>query len=269
MSTPPSQSGGFGAAPSPYGPQPPQPPHVHAPFPQQGQPYGPQPHVAGPGPWGAPPMGPPPRRRTGKVVAIVGAGVGALVVVIAGFAVFSGAGFPEAKYRLRVPAELAEGTFKLTADLSDTAGRDIVEENRNRSNVRNPTAVVAGYAGQGEQDGSRLVVSGMYGQFKDPAQGRDAMMEGAAEAEGATVAVPAHDVTPKGSGMTLRCQVLTSEQNGAPSNVPMCTWNDDNTGAAVGLITDENVNQDPEDVDLDQVARTTLKVREDMREPIG
>lgn len=216
-------------------------------------------------------MVPPPRRSTGKILAIVGAGVGALVVVIVGFAVLvgSGVGFPEAKYRLRVPGELVDGTFTLSTDLSDTAGRQIVEDNRNRSNVREPTAVVGAYAGQGEQDGSRLVVSGMYGRFKHPELARDDMMEGAAEAQGATVAVPAHDVTPPGSRLTLRCQVLTSEQDGTRSNVPMCAWGDANTGASVGVVTDENVTQDPKDVDLLEVARTTLKVREEMREPIG
>ncbi|MFI6090596.1 hypothetical protein [Streptomyces sp. NPDC051218] len=215
-------------------------------------------------------MTPPAKRSTGKVLAVVGAGVGALVLVIAGFAmVGDGAGFPEAKYRLRVPDQLAGGTFTLSTDQSDTAGRRVVEQNRNRSNVRNPTAVVGGYMGQGEQDGSRLVVSGMYGQFKNPAAARSDMMEGAAEAEGATVAVPARDITPSGSDTTLRCQVLTSERDGTRSNVPMCAWGDANTGAAVGLVTDENVNQDPQDVDLAQVARTTLQVRKEMRVPIG
>ncbi|WP_367038278.1 hypothetical protein [Streptomyces sp. Je 1-332] len=203
------------------------------------------------------------------MVAAVGAGVLVVVLVMVGFAVFGGVGFPEAKYRLRVSAELVGGTFKLSADLSDTAGRQIVEENRNRSNVRNPTAVVGSYAGQGEQNGSRLVVSGLYGRFRSPAEARDDMSEGAAEAEGATVAVPAHDVTVRGSDMTVRCQVLTSEQGGTVSNVPMCVWGDDNTGASVGVITDENVSQDPEDVDLEKLARMTLQVREEMREPIG
>ncbi|MFD4482774.1 hypothetical protein ACFWPU_42635 [Streptomyces sp. NPDC058471] len=192
-----------------------------------------------------------------------------VVLVIVGFAVFGGAGFPEAKYRLRVPAELAGGTFRLSADLSDTAGREIVEENRNRSHVRNPTAVVGSYTGQGEQDGSRLMVSGMYGQFRSPAEARDDMVQGAAEAPGATVAVPARDVTVPGAEVTVRCLVLTSDRDREVSNVPMCVWGDDNTGAAVGVVTDENVYQDPKDVDLKKVARTTLQVRDEMREPLG
>ncbi|MEU6681512.1 hypothetical protein [Streptomyces sp. NPDC046925] len=203
------------------------------------------------------------------MVAVVGAGVLVVVLVMVGFAVFGGVGFPEAKYRLRVPAELAGGTFELSADLSGTEGRRIVEENRNRSHVRNPTAVVGSYTGAGEQDGSRLVVSGLYGRFRSPAETRDDMLEGADEAEGATVAVPARDVPVRGSQVTVECMVLTSEQDGMPRNVPMCVWADDNTSASVGVVTDENVYQDPDKVDLEKVARITLQVREEMREPIG
>ncbi|MGW6060333.1 hypothetical protein [Streptomyces sp. NPDC055189] len=232
---------------------------------QQGPPYGLQPYPA-PASWGAPP---PPGRRTGRIVAVVGAGVLVVVLVMVGFAVFGGVGFPEAKYRLRVPAELAGGTFRLTADLSDTAGRQIVEENRNRSHVRDPKAVVGSYTGQGEQDGSQLVVSGIYGRFRSQAETRDDMIEGAGEAGGATVAVPAREVTVRGSQVTVECLVLTSDQGGAVRNVPMCVWADDNTSASVGVVTDENVYQDPGEVDLAEVARITLQVREEMREPIG
>ncbi|MCX4673554.1 hypothetical protein OG453_44160 [Streptomyces sp. NBC_01381] len=215
---------------------------------------------------------PPPRRSTAKVLGITGGVVGALVVVLAGVAVFvDGAegGFPEAKYRMSVPDELVGGTYRLSQDLSSTAGKQIVEENRSRANVRDPKAVVAQYTGQGDQEGGTLVVSGIYGRYKDPDRARDYLMEGATKGQGATVAVPAHDVTPSGSKVTVSCQVLTSEQGGIRSNVPMCAWGDDNTAAAVGVITPETAVQDPESVDLSAVARTTLLVRKEMREPIG
>ncbi|EPH46132.1 hypothetical protein ABT390_09375 [Streptomyces aurantiacus] len=278
MSTPPpSPPGGFGPASPAYGQQPPQPPYAQPQFPQHGAPYGQQPpYPAGPGgpaPWdaayGAPP---PPRRSTGKVLGIVGAVVGAGVLVVAGLAVLgagSDSGFPEAKYRMTVPDTLVDGTYKLTQDISDTTGKEVVEENKSRANVRDPKAVVAQYAGRGKDASSALVVSGMYGRFKSPAKARADLMDGAAEGEGATVAVPARDITPKGSDLTLRCQVLTSSQGGTTSNVPLCAWADENTGAAVGVVTAETATQDPEDVDLEQVARTTVKVREEMREPIG
>ncbi|WP_240802862.1 hypothetical protein [Streptomyces sp. A1499] len=233
-------------------------------------PYAQQP-PPGPGPWGHPPMAPPPRHSTGKVLGILGAVAVVLVVAaVAGYQVFSrsSGGFPEAKYRMSVPGELLDGTYKLTQDLSDTSGKAIVDENRSRANVRDPKAVVGQYAGQGQRAGSALVVSGMYGRFKNSASARDDMMRGAAEAQGATVAVPARDITPAGSGITVRCQVLTSDQGGARSNVPLCAWGDDNTGATVGVVTAEDASKDPSDIDLDEVARTTLEVREEMREPI-
>ncbi|MFG2651401.1 hypothetical protein [Streptomyces sp. NPDC048436] len=220
-------------------------------------------------------MPPPPAgRSTAKVLGIAAGVVGALVVVVAGVVVFSNGaagGFPEAKYRMTVPPELVDGTYKLTQDLSDSAGREIVEENRSRANVRDPKAVVGQYAGQGEQEGSALVVSGMYGRFRNPATAREHMMDGAADAQGAGVAVPARDITLPDTDITVRCQVLTTENGagGVRSNVPMCAWGDDNTGASVGVVTDENATQEPEAVDLDAVARTTLKVREEMREPIA
>ncbi|CAM5696051.1 hypothetical protein SALBM135S_01939 [Streptomyces alboniger] len=223
---------------------------------------------------------PPPRHSTAKVLGILAAVLVVLVVAaVGGYRLFSGAsggsggsgGFPEARYRMSVPSELLGGTYKLTQDLSDTSGKAIVEENRSRANVRDPRAVVGQYAGQGERAGGALVVSGMYGRFKNSATARDDMMRGAADAEGATVAVAARDITPAGSGITVRCQVLTTDQGtgGVRSNVPLCAWGDDNTGATVGVVTAEDVSKDPADIDLDAVARTTLRVRDEMREPIG
>ncbi|MEV0126535.1 hypothetical protein AB0I16_34165 [Streptomyces sp. NPDC050703] len=218
-------------------------------------------------------MAPPPRHSTAKVLGILGAVAVVLVVAaVAGYQLFSrsSGAFPEAKYRMSVRDELLDGKYELSQDLSDSSGKAVVDENRSRANVRDPKAVVAQYAGQGEQAGGALVVSGMYGRFKDSASARDDMMRGAAEAQGASVAVPARDITPAGSGMTVRCQVLTSDQGtgGARSNVPMCAWGDDNTGATVGLVTPEDAAKDPSDIDLDELARTTLRVREEMREPI-
>ncbi|TGB05592.1 hypothetical protein [Streptomyces sp. MZ04] len=174
---------------------------------------------------------------------------------------------------MAVRPELVDGAYKLTQDLSDTAGRDIVEENRGRAQIRDPRAVVGQYEGQGKQAGSALVVSGMYGRFRDPAGAREDLMDGAAEGQGAEVAVPARDIELPGAEVTVRCQVLVTAQGtgagGGTSNVPMCAWGDDNTGAAVGVVTMENATQEPGDVDLEAVARTVLTVRKEMREPIS
>lgn len=277
MSTPPPPPPqGFGPAQAPYGQQPPPSPYAQPQFPQQAPPYGqhaPYPAAPGPAPWGAPYGGPPQGgRRTGKILGIVGGVVGALIVIVVALAVIGNTtdvGFPEAKYRLRMPSELLDGKYKLAQDMSDTAGREVVEENKNRSNIRDPKAVVGQFTGQGANSTDALVVSGMYGRFKNPGKARSDLMKGSADADGASVAVPARDITPRGSDLTLRCQVLKSSQNGVTSNVPLCAWADDNTGAAVGVVTPTSATQDPEDIDLDELAETTLKVREEMREPIG
>lgn len=66
----------------------------------------------------------------------------------------------------------------------------------------------------------------------------------------------------------MSCQVLTSAQDGTRTTVPMCAWADENTGASVGVITPESAQQDPKSVDLAKVAESTLKVREEARQPI-
>ncbi|MEL3951485.1 MULTISPECIES: hypothetical protein [Streptomyces] len=277
MSTPPPPPPqGFGPAQAPYGQQPPPSPYAPPQHPGQAPPqgqYAPFPAAPGPAPWGGQYGGPPQGgRRTGKILGIVGGVVGAVIVILVALAVIGSttdAGFPEAKYRLRMPGTLLNGTYKLAQDLSDTAGRKVIEENKNRSNVRDPKAVVGQFNGRGTFSRNALVVSGMYGRFKDPGEARKDLMEGSADADGASVAVPARDITPKGSDLTVRCQVLKSSQNGVTSNVPLCAWADDNTGAAVGLVTPESATQDPDDIDLDKLAETTLRVREEMREPIG
>lgn len=280
MSMPPPQS------PGPYGP--PQPPHPYGgpQYPAQpGQPpYPPQayPQPGHPGQfpaqggWGQPPVGPPPRRkRTGLVIGIVAASVVGLGVI--GFAVkllgdagqvVSGSGFPEAQYRLTVPQTVLDGTYTLAQDLSQTEGKKALSGAYDPK-IRDPKPAVGQYTSTTGAGTSALVLSGMYGQFKDPASARRKMMEGAAEAEGATVAVAAADVTPLGSDITLTCQVLTSSQGGVTSTLPMCAWADENTGASVAVVTPETVRQSPGSVDLQKVGATTLKVRAEARKPLG
>jgi hypothetical protein len=89
------------------------------------------------------------------------------------------------------------------------------------------------------------------------------------QGSGARVASVMHVRCPAGLPEPVYRQVLTSDRDREVSNVPMCVWGDDNTGASVGVVTDENVYQDPKDVDLKKVARMTLQVRDEMREPIG
>ncbi|WP_371616491.1 hypothetical protein [Streptomyces sp. NBC_00454] len=280
MTTPPPHQ-----PPGPYGP--PQPPHPYggqqyapqpSPYPQQ-QPYAPQQAYPpqspypGQGAWGQPPMGQPPRKknRTGMVIGIIAASLVGLFVltrVVAAGSVATGAGFPEAKYRLTLPQSMLAGEFKLDQDLSQTKGKEALKGSYD-SKVRNPKPAVGQYTSDSASGQSALVVSGMYGQFKDPEEVRHNMLAGAAGGEGATLAVPAKDITPVGSDITMACQVLTMTQDGSKLTLPVCAWADENTGASVGVITPETLRQSPGSVDLDKVAATTLKVREETRKPIG
>uniref|UniRef100_UPI002F9113F3 hypothetical protein n=1 Tax=Streptomyces sp. NBC_01001 TaxID=2903713 RepID=UPI002F9113F3 len=275
MSQPP---GPYGSSqpPNPYGGQLHAPQSSPHPYQQQypGHPYPPQ-QYPGQGVWGQPPTGSPRKKRTGMVIGIV---AGSFVVLgVLGFGVrllagagslASGSGFPEARYRLTVPKTMLDGKYELVQDLSDTEGKKALKGSYD-SKIRNPKPVVGQYNSNSPKGQGALVFSGMYGQFKDPEGARRKMLGGAADAEGATLAVPAREITPPGSGITLSCQVLTMRQGGAESTLPMCAWADENTGASVGVVTPEIVGQKPGSVDLAKVAETTLKVRAESRQPIG
>ncbi|MFI6001302.1 hypothetical protein ACIA98_12885 [Streptomyces sp. NPDC051366] len=281
MPPPPHSPGPYGPSqqPSPYGGQqyPPHPQQQGYPGPgYPGQPYPPQPYHGQAG-WGQPPMGPPPGSgsRTGRTIGIVAATVAGLIV--AGFVVrgvneagarAGGVGFPEARYRHTVPNTLLDGTYRLSEESSQTKGKDVLKDSYD-SKVRNPKPATARYTSGSPKEPGVLALSGMYGQFKDPAGSRRKMMAGAAKADGVTVAVSPKEITPAGSDVTLTCQVLTSVRGGATSTLPMCAWADENTSASVAVVTAEIAEQDPASVDLEQLARTTVKVRAEARQPIN
>ncbi|WP_329105973.1 DUF3824 domain-containing protein [Streptomyces sp. NBC_01439] len=278
MSTPPPQQhpGPYGPPqhPSPYGGQPyaAQPPAHQQPYPGQsypGQPGPPQPYP-GQGAWGQLPTGGAPRRRN-RIGMVIGMIAGAVLLLGALGAIgirLSGSGFPEARYRLTVPKTLVDGKYALVQDHSATVGKEALD-GAHDPKIRDPKPAAGQYASESAKESGALVVSGMYGQFKDPAGARKKMLRGAAESETASLAVPARDITPTGSDVTLSCQVLTVRQNGIESSLPMCAWGDENTGATVGILSEETALQKPGSVDLAKTAETTLKVRAEMRRPIG
>ncbi|MEU5082190.1 MULTISPECIES: hypothetical protein [Streptomyces] len=269
--------------PGPYGQQPPQaapgpygsPYPQQAPYPQQ-QPYPPQPYPGGqphppqqpyPG-WGVPPMAPPPRkRRVGLVLGIVG---GVVTVVVAGLVVLgmlAGSGFPAAEHKLVLPHSLLDGEYTLAEDLSGTEGRKVEDEADGAWDVRDVHATVGRYSPPGDASRSMLLVSGMYGRFKNTPAIRRGLLKGAAEADGVTVERPARDVTPPGAATPVSCQVLTQESGSTTLTYGVCAWADGNTAAAVGKV-DLSVH-DPDDVDLEQAARTALRIRSELLRPAG
>ncbi|WP_225835112.1 hypothetical protein [Streptomyces sp. NK08204] len=266
---------------SPYAQQPPQapgpygPPHPQQhPYPQQQpyggpQPYPPQPYPPQPYPgWGMPPMGPPPkRRRIGLVLGIVGGVVGLGVAGLVLLGVLIDSGFPAAKNRLTLPQQLLGGTYTLAEDLSDTAGQKVEDEADGAWDARDVHAVVGRYSPGGDGSKGSLLVSGMYGRFKNQDDVRRSMLRGAAGAEGVTVDEPAQDVTPPGADVRISCEVLTQKRGLVTVHYPACAWSDGNTAAIVGEV--DLTRNAPTDVDLHAAARHTLEIRAEMLRPVG
>ncbi|MFF6785827.1 hypothetical protein [Streptomyces sp. NPDC012510] len=265
--------------PYPYGQQPPQPGPYGQPYPQQppqGQPQGPYgrqpaPPYGQPGPAGWPPPPPPPKNNGVKIaLGVVGGVVGLIVVGVVGLGVIgfkNEQSFPEAEYRLTLPETLLDGEYRLDQDLSDSEGQELEKEAEGAWDARDIKAVIGQY-GSGD-DISVLAVSGMYGRFKNAEDARERMLEGAAESDGATVAVQPEDFTPSGSDTTLTCQVGVMEEAGTEATVPMCSWADGNTGAIVLEITADSLTQKPSDVDLEAFAERVHQVRSEVRRPIS
>ncbi|MEU5532355.1 hypothetical protein [Streptomyces sp. NPDC020362] len=254
----------------PYGGQPPQPPGPYGtPYPQQ-QPYPPQPYPQQQYPgWGAPPMGPPPKkRRVGLVLGIVG---GVVAVGIAGVLLLGAlfeSGFPTAKNKLTLPRTLADGRFELAQDLSDTAGQQIEQEADGAWDAKDVVAVIGRYSVGDDVTKGQLVISGMFGRFRNTDEARGNMLKGAGRADGVTVAVARRDFTQDGAP-TISCEVLTQKKLGVTMTYPLCAWNDGNTGAAVAVMTPKTAHQDPSDVDLAFYAKFTRQIRSETVQPIG
>ncbi|MFF3914644.1 hypothetical protein ACFYZB_14325 [Streptomyces sp. NPDC001852] len=256
------------AAPGPYGRQPAQAPGPYgSPYPQQ-QPYPPQPYAQQPYPgWGAPPMAPlPKKRRVGLILGIVGGVVVAVVVVLAVLGMAVDSGFPEAKNKLTLPRTLLDGRYRLAQDLSDSEGKKIEDEANGAWDAKDLHGVVGTYGADGDTSKGTLVISGMYGRFKNTDAARRNMMKGAAEGDNAKVAVPPKDFDL--NGVTISCEVVTQVQLGTKMTMPMCAWADGNTGATVATVNADS-SQSPSDIDLQEFAKNTLTIRSEAVKPIG
>ncbi|MBO1336174.1 hypothetical protein [Streptomyces sp. VRA16 Mangrove soil] len=288
MSTPPPpqppQPNPYGQQPGPYGQ--PQAPYgqPQAPYGQPQAPYGqPQygqqsqtpaypgfPQQQYPGaPWGAPP---PPKRRVGMIVGIVAGVVGIVVLGLGALAYVglkSDSGFPEAEYRLTLPQKMLDDKYELAEDMSQSKGKALEDEADGSWDARDTKAVIGQYTLGGDRTKGVLVVSGMYGRFKNTDEARDNMMKGGAESDNATVAVQPRDFHPSGTDVTITCQVLKQTSGAATVTMPMCAWVDGNTGASIGEVTAQTATADPQDIDLEAAAETAAKIRDEIRKPVG
>ncbi|KUN09830.1 hypothetical protein AQI96_25225 [Streptomyces canus] len=256
-------------APGPYGQQ---QPYGAPPVPPQQQPYGtpyPQQQPYG---WGVPPVAPPPKRRPLVVILAIVGGLVALGVagsVMRGVEESSGVGYPDAEYSLDVPRTLLGGRYELAQDLSDSVEAQRIEDQaEGASGYKDTKAAVGQYSLGGDATKGTLVVSGMYGRFKNPDRARESLLNGAAAGEGSRIAVSPQDFHPDGADTTVTCEVLTKDQGGTEITVPICAWGDGNTGAAMTELTAATMTLDPAEVDLDEAAATAARVRSEMRKPI-
>ncbi|MGW5326813.1 hypothetical protein [Streptomyces sp. NPDC004014] len=260
--------------PGPYGQQPPQVPPPPGPYGQPSQapppgPYGaPYPPQQPDPAWGVPPMGPPPRKsRVGLVLGIVG---GVVAAGIAGLVLLGAAlesGFPEAEHELALPQKLLDEKYELAEDLSGTEGQKVEDEADGAWDAKDINAVVGRYSPGGDDTKGMLLVSGMYGRFKNEADVRSGMLKGAGEADGVTVTEPPRDVTPAGADTTVACEVLTQKQALVTITYPVCSWADGNTAAVVGEV--DLRRKDTAGVDLPTAARNALRIRAEMIRPAG
>ncbi|WP_053754926.1 hypothetical protein [Streptomyces sp. MMG1533] len=274
MSTPPPPQSPYQPQPpqNPYGPQPPQgpygAPHPQQPYPQQ--PYGQQ---SAPPPYGAPyPQQPngwvpptPKKTRAGLVLGIVG---GVVAVIAVGIGVKINSGYPASEYALTLPKTLLDDRYRLTEDLSDAEGQEVEDEMDGAWDAKVVDAKVGTYGLDGDETKGAFMVSGMYGRFKNPDDDRDSMLEGAAQAESATLAVSPKDFRPSGSDITVTCEVVTQQRLGTTMTYPVCAWADGNTAAVVAEVTPDAYTQDPSEVDLEAAAETALRIRSEIRKPI-
>ncbi|MFI2368409.1 hypothetical protein [Streptomyces sp. NPDC018833] len=169
-----------------------------------------------------------------------------------------------------MPRTLLDGEYKLIKDSSAEANAEAERSGYGAGpDARNVKAIIGSYNGTSTTGNSGLVITGMYGQFRNPAQPRDSLLDGMRKADGMSEPKPAKTITPPGSDVDLECTVMLSKDEDGTSTVPVCAWGDENTAAHVAFLTPASAAQDPDTVDLDAIAQQTLKVREEVRKPIN
>ncbi|MFI9176043.1 hypothetical protein [Streptomyces lincolnensis] len=225
----------------------------------------------GPYGWGGlPPMAPPPpkKSRVGLILGIVGGAVVAVVGVLALIgSTVARSTLPAAEFSLTLPQTLLDGRFELAEDLSDSQGAAMEKEAEGAWDAKVTEAVVGQYSLNGDPAKGVLVLSGMYGRFRNADHMSRGMLKGAADADGVTVTEGPRGFPQEGSP-TVYCEVLTQEQAGTTTTYPLCAWTDDNTSATV-VPAVTTAAQDPAAMPLAAYARMTLQIRSEARKPLA
>ncbi|MER7151375.1 hypothetical protein [Streptomyces lydicus] len=261
----PPQGPGGQVPPGPYGPQGPYGAPQQGPYgvPQQ-VPYG----YGGPGMVPQPPQAP--KSNTGKVLGIIGAVVGVLVLGGVASAVLlggggSGGGSRQSagpKYKITVPQSLVGGKYSLAKDVSQQMGAQVPSDGVNAHDMR-----AAG--GQYTGGTTSLVVSGIYGTIDDPEEGINHMINGMTKSPGVEVAVPEKKFTPSEGGEPLTCGVDVKTVAGQKVTLEFCAWGTSSTTASVAQTDAADLAKAPESVDLQELADETSKIRSEVQVPAG
>ncbi|MFI7405650.1 hypothetical protein ACIBW9_35125 [Streptomyces sp. NPDC049541] len=219
-------------------------------------------------PWGAMPPAPPHKSRVGLMAAIIG-GVFLLIVVLLLTLVLAGKNlensYPRAEFSLTVPRTLLDGRFKLAKDDSPTKGQALQRSWRHSWDAEAVHGVAAVYQPAGIERGD-LVVTGMYGRFKNTQEIRSRILaDNGSNNSQVKVLTPPEDDSPAGSRIKISCEAVTRTwTDGLTLTYPVCAWADGNTWARVAdmtLLASTNL-------DLKATAKSTLQIRSEMLKPI-
>ncbi|MFD3560826.1 hypothetical protein ACFWVU_14270 [Streptomyces sp. NPDC058686] len=218
------------------------------------------------GAWGPP----PPKKHTGRTIAIVvGCLFGAVVLyggVLASQAGNRAAGDPSApQYRLTLPKTLDGGAFRLREDLSDSFDNSANGADSYARSLQSK----AGMYGTGSGTG-QLMYTGSYSDRQNPFFPKMGLLDGMEKNDSMTVAVPRRDMAGRSSGDNkLACEVLTKAEGGQELTMAVCSWADRYTQGAVADNSPDSWNITPAQYDLDALAKRTARIRDEVRVPVS
>jgi hypothetical protein len=261
---PPPQPGGFGPVqPGPY---------AQPAFPQQ-------PGVPSQGPgWGVPPMGlpmgpppPPPKPSNGAKAAGVVLAVVLGLGLVAGTLVFAFARARSASdaasryhgptYTLTLPATLLDGRYTRGRDLSDRLAS--TRPSNGGAFARQVEYKGAVYTSSTGDD--QLLVTGLSSKMTIPSYPKHSILDGMEDNSDATVEVPRRAFRPDTGEDPLECEVLAKDKDGLHLVVPVCSWIDGHTQAAVTETGARSAGRAAADVDLEAYAKKVARVRSEVR----
>ncbi|MGW0733549.1 hypothetical protein [Streptomyces sp. NPDC002851] len=180
------------------------------------------------------------------------------------------------RYQLTLPKKVFDGKY----DLVDSSKTPPVGDRPWHPAEVGDRKGISGVYTDPEEIANDLSVSGMYGDIKRPERVREALMRGAADRDGAVPAVGPrtfrfHPEELAESGLDgvpvpVSCEVVIKKegQGSARALLTVCVWADKDTAAVMTSIWRSPAVEDPEDVDLENVAFETLALRNERRKPI-